>query len=120
LRLIRRLPVFAAGLGLAVALVAVADAREWSGVETAGGVFAVGVFYVVTILVPWLIREQVGRQVKTDTNGHGRIARLSVDFVSYGNGDIVVLTPDPGPSPRPVTRGELPIRVVEHPATASG
>jgi hypothetical protein len=41
-----------------VALVLVADGRGWSGWQTLAAALGVGVFYVVTILVPWLIREQ--------------------------------------------------------------
>jgi len=41
-----------------VALVLVADARDWNGWQILAAALGVGTFYVVTILVPWLVREQ--------------------------------------------------------------
>jgi hypothetical protein len=58
---IRRLPLYATGIGFTVALVAVADSRGWSDLETLLVALAVGAFYVATIVVPWLIREQLAR-----------------------------------------------------------
>src|SRR5437763_17118027 len=55
---IRRLPIYAVGLGLTVAVVAVADAGDWSGLTLFLVGLGVATFYTVTILAPWLIWEQ--------------------------------------------------------------
>lgn len=64
---IKRLPVYASGVGFTVAIVAVAEARHWSGWLTLLVALAVGVFYVLTIVVPWLIREQTTRSRRDRT-----------------------------------------------------
>lgn len=74
MKLIQRLPVFATGLGLACAVVLVADARHWSGLLTALVAASVGVFFVVAILVPVLIREQL--PPKTQASSEEELARL--------------------------------------------
>lgn len=115
--IIRRLPVYAAGLGFAAALLAVAEARDWSGWELLGASVAVGTFYVLTILVPWLIREQVTAyrpETKPPTNGgrfaiavgsHGVLAVLDDDNgwiqVSRTDDPLSVVKPSP---PHAVTR----------------
>jgi hypothetical protein len=55
----RRLPVYATGVGFTALLVAVADAHHWSGLTTFLAALGVAAFYTVMILVPWLIREQL-------------------------------------------------------------
>src|SRR4051812_25180545 len=55
---IRRLPIYAVGLGLTVAVIAVANARDWSGPTLFLVGLGVAVFYTLTILAPWLIWEQ--------------------------------------------------------------
>jgi hypothetical protein len=57
-----------------VALIAVAEANNWSGWTTIAVGFVVGLFYVLTILVPWLLREQLLRgeeKTHASTNGNG-------------------------------------------------
>lgn len=61
MKLIRRAPVYATGLGLALAVVSVADARDWGWILTASVGLGVALFYVVAILVPYLIREELGQ-----------------------------------------------------------
>lgn len=73
-RFLSRIPVYAAGLGFVAALLGVAQARNWSGWELFAASLAVGLFYAVTILVPWLIREQAAsagdvEAAKPDVNG---------------------------------------------------
>lgn len=112
MRLIRRLPVYAAGVGFTAALVGVADAREWSGWRTALVALVVGLFYVVTILVPWLIREQIADADKAPasvaSNGnHWSVALLRVDSDAQS-----VLVPRGGSDwsmPIPATRGPIAI-----------
>jgi len=53
--LVRRLPVYATGIGFTLGIIAIADARRWSGLVIVFTAFGVGVFYVVAILVPWLV-----------------------------------------------------------------
>lgn len=115
MKFIRRLPVYAAGAGLAAAVVAVADARNWSGAQTLLVALGVGAFYVVTIFVPSLIREQVEatalRQAKA-ANGHpgkngGLAIVLRADQQARLQGDhLVAFEPDPRSSRTPVTYGE--------------
>jgi hypothetical protein len=57
--ILRRLPVYGTGIALCAALIAVADTRHWSGAQTTLVALGVGVFYVVTIFVPVLIRDQM-------------------------------------------------------------
>jgi hypothetical protein len=66
LRILRRLPTYATGLGFALALAGVADARRWSDLKTAAVGLAVAAFYVVLILVPMLIREEGRRRMTHD------------------------------------------------------
>ncbi len=73
--LLTRLPVYASGLALTAALVAVADTRNWSGWTTIAAALGVGGFYVVAILVPWLIREGAV------------LDRPACAFTRNGNGD---------------------------------
>lgn len=124
MRLIRRLPVYASGAGFTAGLIAVAEARNWSGMHVALVALGVGAFYVVTILVPWLIREQVGPQIRAiipalHADGDG-FARVSVVFASEANGDVLVVAPDPSSSHIPVTHGDIAVHGVELHAVASG
>ncbi|HCG02340.1 MAG TPA: hypothetical protein DEV93_17585 [Chloroflexi bacterium] len=90
--LIKRLPVYSVGLALTVALVAVADARGWSGVRTFAVAVGVTAFYVVTILVPWLLREQLAsvtpqqpeQKTVSHTNGNGGGGNGPTVFVPGG------------------------------------
>jgi hypothetical protein len=56
--ILKRLPTYATGLGFAIGLAAVAEARHWGGLTTLGAGLVIATFYVVLILVPHLIREQ--------------------------------------------------------------
>src|SRR5207248_493269 len=85
---LKRLPIYASGVGLTVALVVVADSRDWSGWDTLGAALAVGAFYVVAILVPLVLREQVSTTAaaaaadhapRANGNGNHFSLRLSVD-----------------------------------------
>jgi hypothetical protein len=88
-KFLRRLPVIAAGLGFGAALVFVADAYDWSGTHVFIAALAVTVAYVLTILVPWLIYEQIGETSNAleATNGNGR--HSAVTFQIDGEGDIL-------------------------------
>jgi hypothetical protein len=69
---LRRIPIYGTGLGLTIALVLVADALNWSGLQTLVVVIGAAIFYVVTVLVPWLIREQIGpRDAQVSLRGSG-------------------------------------------------
>ncbi len=126
MKLIRRVPIYAVGVGLGVALVAVADARNWSGELTLLAALGVGVFYVVMILVPWLIREQVERPIKrrpklatsvhranggTFVSGTDRTLEEGMEGIILGvdpsaHGAFVVLSPEPRWSLVPTTKGD--------------
>jgi hypothetical protein len=106
--LLRRIPIYATGLGLTVALVAVADSRDWSGLRTLLVAFAVAAFYVVTILVPWLIREQLARPSDHRTNGAQNGEPKAVEILLEANG---VLVPRNGQEWSAVTRGPV---LIEH------
>jgi predicted RND superfamily exporter protein len=58
-KFLRRLPVYATGAGFAALLLAIAEAREWSGLTLSLAGLGLALFYTVTILAPWLIREQL-------------------------------------------------------------
>lgn len=118
MRFVQRLPVYATGLGLTVAVAAVAGAREWSGWLTLVVALGVAAFYVVAILVPWLIREQALPVSSTrpangvTQNGNGRAVLVRVET----NDASVVLAPldDHGGLLRvPATRGPVAIRPSE-------
>jgi hypothetical protein len=102
---LKRLPIYAAGLGFTIGLVLLADSRGWSGPRTVAAAIGVGAFYVVTILVPWLIREQTmseGRSLTPLTNGHT-------------NGDVIVIHLDESGFAPSVTHGPATLRPVERP-----
>jgi hypothetical protein len=119
-RLITRLPIYAAGLGLTVALAAVADARDWSGRLTLAAALGVGGFYVVTILVPSLIREQTlvgagrARGPSPDANGGPHVFLVEV---SESNGAWVPQRDGNGGVREPATYGPVVISP-EPPLTA--
>jgi hypothetical protein len=106
--LFRRIPIYAAGLGLTVALVAVAGSRDWSGLRTLLVALAVAAFYVVTILVPWLIREQLARPSDQRMNGAQNGEPKAVEILLEANGELV---PKNGHEWSAVTRGPV---VIEH------
>jgi hypothetical protein len=116
--ILKRLPVYAAGVGLAGAVVAVAAARNWSGLETLLVALGVAVFYVVTILVPWLIREQVGRGRPgtrpglggSSGNGGPLTPSFRIEISSTGNAIFIPLGRSPWTWPQAETHGP---RVVE-------
>jgi uncharacterized membrane protein len=93
--LLRRIPVYAVGVGFTFAIVAVADARHWSGLMITLVSLAVAVFYVATILVPYLIRIQFAAQapveVVTTSNSNGDW-RLSLVNLAAGPKTVEVYT----------------------------
>ena len=102
MRIVKRLPVYATGVALAVALATVADAREWSGWHIVGVGVAVGAFYVLTIFVPWLVREQLAAVPgQYETNGTP-LSRVVTFRVNGGNGSA-----DEWHAGRPPTAGDL-------------
>jgi hypothetical protein len=84
--LVRRLPVYAAGLGFTLAIVAVADAKKWSGLTIALVSLGVAIFYVATMLVPWLIREQNASAV----SAYATLAAASTAPVRNGSSSTAV------------------------------
>ena len=107
MRFLGRLPIYAAGLGFTLAVVAVAAARDWSGWETIVAALGVGVFYVLTILVPWLVREQAlasaSVREKVDVNGQ---AVLELHEIVVGADDLILFVPDAGEWPQATTHGD--------------
>jgi hypothetical protein len=123
--IIKRLPVYAAGLGFTVLLVVIAAGRDWSGVRTLVVALGVAAFYVVTILVPWFIREQVGREsvrwlgmrhLGSHTNG-GR-ATIAVGYGRETDGVLIAVDVEEG-TLVPATHGPVTLSPSE-PHTAHG
>jgi hypothetical protein len=129
-KLLRRLPVYGAGAGFTVALVAVAKARDWSGWLTFGVAVGVLAFYVVTILVPWLIREQLADEDVRPTGAEPRriaalmithpdsdhlahIGAISSVQVRQSNGTLVILTEEDNELLAPRTQGSRTIGASE-------
>lgn len=60
----RAMRLFIVGLGLAssLGLVLMADSKNWSDWRLLIAGLIIAVFYVVLVLVPWLVYEQLHRQ----------------------------------------------------------
>jgi hypothetical protein len=117
MRFLGRLPIYAAGLGFTVAVVAVAAARDWSGWETIAAALGVGVFYVLTIVVPWLVREQSsaagGVTEEVDGNGQAVVelyeAVVKLHEAGAGEDEVILVAPDFTKWPQATTRGDEPV-----------
>src|SRR5207237_152569 len=104
--LLKRLPIYAAGAGFTAAVVAVADARHWSGAVTVLVAVGVAVFYVGTIVVPWLMREQIMRM-------HIILRTQEIQTNGTGPGDLTILVPmidEAGAPGLPITEGSVIIK----------
>ena len=76
--ILRRLPIYATGVGFALGLTAIAISREWSDLLTLGVGLGVATFYTVFVLVPHLIREQEPGSRSHGAGEHGRARRAPV------------------------------------------
>lgn len=88
LRVIKRLPVYLTGVGFAIALAAVANARHWSDLRVAVVGLGIAAFYVVLIFVPMLIREERAR-ARGRASGTSHIA---VPVAATAIANLIVMT----------------------------
>lgn len=118
MRFVRTVPLYAIAVLLAMAVVAVADARHWSGWTTILVGAAAGVVYTVTVAVPWLLQLEWPTAPRRETTRQ-ELARAS--HAEGENRSIVGTSRVPAPGlafieshgenfPTPVPQHVLPTR----------
>jgi hypothetical protein len=102
-KFLRRLPIYATGVGFATLLLVVADARNWSDLTLLLVGLTIAVFYTVTILVPWLIYEQFNYEPPRD--GHVTLLYYDVNIRDPITGTTITPNGGNGATHAPVTHG---------------